>query len=111
MQRQYRGVEEDRYLSPFDGHLAKLVVQATQDVYDGLPNSTWRRTFIRNASPFYIRIANFPFTNVPTDVNIWTSEDWTYICLKWIPACVGLLGAVCTLFPNPFYRCSVMWRY
>lgn len=97
MQRQYHGLEEDRYLSPYDGHLAKLVVQAAQDVYDGPPNSTWRRTFVRNISPFFIHVANYPFNNVPIDVKTWTNEDWTKICLKWIPACVGLLGTVCVL--------------
>ena len=96
MQRPYHGLEEDRYLSPYDGHLAKLVVQAAQDVYDGPPNSTWRRTFIRNVSPFFIHVANYPFSNVPIDVKTWTNEDWTKVCVKWIPACVGLLGTVCS---------------
>lgn len=101
MQRVYKGVEEDRYLSPYDGHLAKLVVQSAQDVYDGPANSTWRRTFARNGTPSYIRIANFPFTKVPVDPDQWTNEHWTNVCLKWLPACVGLLGTVSVL-SNPF---------
>jgi hypothetical protein len=110
MQREYQGLEEDRYLSPTDGHLAKLVVQAAQDVYDGSSNSTWRRTFIRNISPAYIQIANFPFSRVSPDPGRWTNDDWAMVCLKWLPSCVGLLCTVCVV-SNPFYRCSVIWWY
>jgi hypothetical protein len=91
MQRVYIGSEEDRYLSPWDGHLAKLVVQAAQEVYDGVPNSTWRRTFVRNPSSTYIRLANFPFNNVPANVDLWKDEHWVSVTWKWIPACVGLM--------------------
>jgi len=98
LQREYHGPEEDRYLSPSDGHLEKLVVQAAQDVYDGPANSTWRRTFIRNASPIYIHVANFPFNTLPIDDSLWTSDDWAMVALKWLPACVGLL---CVIWVNP----------
>ena len=94
LQREYQGPEEDRYISPWDGHLAKLVVQAAQDVYDGPRNSTWRRTFVRNASPIYIHVANYPFGTVQMNDVLWTNEDWATIALKWLPACVGLLFVV-----------------
>ena len=101
MQREYHGPEEDRYISPFDGHLAKLVVQAAQDVYDGPPNGTWRRTFVRNASPIFIHIANYPFSDLPLDASLWTNDDWAMVALKWLPACVGLLFVV------SFFLCHI----
>ncbi|OXV08124.1 hypothetical protein Egran_04114 [Elaphomyces granulatus] len=94
LQREYQGPEEDRYISPWDGHLAKLVVQAAQDVYDGPRNSTWRRTFVRNVSPIYIHVANYPFSSVQMNDTLWTNEDWAMIALKWLPACVGLLFVI-----------------
>jgi len=62
--REYVGDYDDRYISSFDGKASKLVVQAVDDIYDNTTNSTWRRTFIRNVSPLYLRIANcmkFPY--------------------------------------------------
>jgi hypothetical protein len=97
MQRVWEGTEDDRYLSPWDGHVAKLVVQAAQDVYDGAQNSTWRRTFIRNVSPIYLQLANFPFSTVPTDPGVWTGNDWAMVGLKWIPTCLGMLCVVSSL--------------
>jgi hypothetical protein len=94
MQRVVKFTEEDRYLSPWDGHLAKLVVQVSQEVYDGPLNSTWRRTFIRNVSPYFMHVANFPFSAVPADMSKWTDKDWTNIAIKWLPACIGLLLTV-----------------
>lgn len=94
MQRVFKGTEDDRYLSPWDGHVAKLVVQATQDIYNGAQNSTWRRTFIRNVCPIYLQLANFPFNNVPTDPRIWTGNDWAIVGIRWVPTCMGLLFVV-----------------
>lgn len=94
MQRVWKGTEDDRYLSPWDGHLAKLVVQATQDIYDGAQNTTWRRTFIRNASPVYLQLANFPFNSVPVDPEQWTGNDWAIVAIRWVPTCLGLLCVV-----------------
>jgi len=50
------GGYDDRYLSPYDGKIKRLVVQATDDIYDNTENGTWRRTFIRNISPFYFEV-------------------------------------------------------
>ncbi|KAF4624294.1 hypothetical protein G7Y89_g13878 [Cudoniella acicularis] len=98
MQRVWRGPEEDRYLSPYDGHLAKLIVQVTQEIYESAPNSTYRRTFVRNISPAYVHAANFPFSAASTDIEHWDENDWGMVVIKWIPACVVL---VCVLAWNP----------
>jgi hypothetical protein len=97
MQRVYNGHEDDRYLSPWDGHVAKLVVQATQEVYDGPRNATWRRTFVRNVSPAFIHMANWPFVSVPTKPEHWTDNDWMVVCAKWLPACGALLFLVSSI--------------
>jgi hypothetical protein len=94
MQRVYEGLEDDRYISPYDGHVAKLVVQATQEVYDGGRNATWRRTFVRNISPLFIHLANWPFVSVPAKMEHWTENDWMVVCAKWLPACGALLLVV-----------------
>jgi hypothetical protein len=108
MQRVWNGPEEDRYLSPYDGHLAKLVVQVTQDIYSSEQNSTWRRTFIRNASPFYIHVANFPFTTLPPEMNNWDGAHWTTLAWKWIPACCAL---VCVVSRNTLPSSTTFTHY
>lgn len=63
-EREWNGDYDDRYISPWDGKISKLVVQATDDIYDNCANSTWRRTFIRSVAPFHLRLANWPFNHV-----------------------------------------------
>lgn len=82
---------EDYYLSPFDTHMAKLVVQCAQEVYDAQPNSTWRRTFIRNMSPFMLRVANWVLDTVPLEDRSMTAEEIFVLVAKWIPASAALL--------------------
>jgi hypothetical protein len=62
--REWVGDYDDRYISSFDGKVSKLVVQAVDDIYDNTMNSTWRRTFIRNIAPLYLRLADWPLNHV-----------------------------------------------
>ena len=87
-------INEDRFLDPFDVHLARLMVQSTDEIYSGPDNATWRRTFIRNQAPWAIRFANWPFNSVKIDKKHWDGSDWTMIVLKWPFACVGLAFTV-----------------
>lgn len=64
MDRQWAGDYDDRYISSWDGKISKLVVQAVDEIYDNNTGSTYRRTFIRNVAPFYLRLANWPFNHV-----------------------------------------------
>src|SRR2546430_17409508 len=59
LQRILNGPEEDRYLSPYDGHLSKLVVQAVDDVYDCQDRKSTRL----NSSHSQISYAVFCLTN------------------------------------------------
>lgn len=97
MQRVWKGAVDDRYMSPWDGHVAKLVVQATDEVYHAPNYVTWRRTFVRNVSPIMLRLANWPMSKVTVDATQWTDEEWTSVCLKWLPACVALMAVVCAV--------------
>lgn len=91
MSRRKEFISEDYYLSPFDCHLAKLVVQSAQEVYDARPNSTWRRTFIRNMSPYMLRVANWVLDTVPSDDRSMTAEEIFILVAKWVPASAMLL--------------------
>ncbi|KAF2471129.1 uncharacterized protein BDR25DRAFT_223590 [Lindgomyces ingoldianus] len=95
-EREWVGDYDDRYISAYDGKISKLVVQSVDDIYDGAPNSTWRRTFIRNIAPFYLRLANWPLNHVDYDRNGGpTSEDWPMICVKWFFASIAITFVVC----------------
>ncbi|KAI4256202.1 MAG: hypothetical protein L6R42_006355, partial [Xanthoria sp. 1 TBL-2021] len=91
MQRAKDFPAEEYYLSPFDGHLAKLFVQSTQEIYDADPNSTWRRTFIRDQSPLILQIANWALESLPTNGREATGEETAIVAAKWIPSCVAIL--------------------
>lgn len=87
---------EDFYLSPFDGHLAKLFVQCSQEIYsnDQSGSATWRRTFIRNMSPFMLRVSNFVLNSVPEDDREMTGSEIAHIWLWWVPCCCLLFVLV-----------------
>lgn len=91
MQRAKDFSSEDYYLSPWDGHLAKLFVQSTQAIYDTQPNSTWRRTFIRNQSPLILQVANWVLGSIPAGNQEATGEDVTVTALRWVPGCIAIL--------------------
>jgi hypothetical protein len=57
------------YISSWDGKISKLVVQAVDDIYDDQLTSTYRRTYIRNIAPIFLRLANWPFNHVDPDHN------------------------------------------
>jgi hypothetical protein len=68
--------------------VSKLVVQAVDDIYENNTGSTYRRTFIRNSAPVYMRLANWPFNHIDFNRNNGniTSEDYPMLCLKWFIA-------------------------
>lgn len=99
MGREKYTTEDDRYLSPWDGRLAKLVVQCTDELYDGPQNTTWRRTFIRNWGPILLRVANWPTKTVSSSNPAeWSGEDWGMIIVRWIPSVLALYCLVRLLF-------------
>jgi hypothetical protein len=93
--RKTRDRVEDRYVDPRDGRLGMLVVQATPAVYNSRNKTTWRRTYIENISPYLIRLAYWPTGSIERSFGDWTSDDWLYASLRWLPSCIGLLIMVC----------------
>ncbi|KAJ4378681.1 hypothetical protein N0V86_005552 [Didymella sp. IMI 355093] len=91
-EREWVGDYDDRYISSWDGKVSKLVVQTVDEIYDEQITSTYRRTFIRNISPLYLRLANWPFNHVDPNNNDGkpTSEDMPMLCLKWFVAAIAI---------------------
>jgi hypothetical protein len=90
--RQWTGTPDDRYLSPYDGRPKQLVVQTTDSLYDMRSNTTYRRTFIRNISPFMIRLADWAIGD--KDFEDITHDAWPMVILRWIPASCALIVMV-----------------
>ncbi|KAK5086065.1 hypothetical protein LTR70_007495 [Exophiala xenobiotica] len=111
--RRFEGWDEDRFLDPLNGKVRKLFVQTVDEMYD-VPNDTsWRRTYIRNISPWLLRLAWWPYSHMPNDavsgstthkrtmkgivaalqarVGNWDAQQWAQMSVYWLPACVGLL--------------------
>jgi hypothetical protein len=96
MFRVHNGPPDDRYLSPYDGHIAKLHVQATDELYDGPGTTTWRRTYVRNVAPLSRRIATWPI-DFAVDPKSW--KDWAMVIMRFIPASLILVFCVSDVFP------------
>ena len=69
--REWQGVVDDRYLSYWDGRPNILTVQSADDgVYERPADTTYRRTHIRNISPWMLRLAFWAMEGKGT------SSDW-----------------------------------
>ncbi|OCL00677.1 uncharacterized protein K441DRAFT_531540, partial [Cenococcum geophilum 1.58] len=91
LDREFVGEYDDRYISSWDGKVSKLVVQAVDDIYDNSTNSTWRRTFIRNISPLYLRLANWPFNHIDyARYGGPSSDDWPLLIGKWFITSIAI---------------------
>ena len=86
----WEGPEDDRYLSSLDGRLAELIVQATDDIYNGPPNSTWARTKIRNTTPATLRIVYW----VMADELESKRRGTNLVLVKWPLACLAIFVLV-----------------
>jgi hypothetical protein len=87
--------ENDRYLKSSDGRLYDLVVQAVDEVCSLSPQTTWRRTFVKNVSHRGIRIANFAVNCIPADSSRLSFGDWVNVVGKWLGATLILSCMVC----------------
>ena len=121
--REHEGIEDDRYLDPVDGKVQKLVVRSTKAIYNQRNNTTWRRTYIRNVSPYIIRLAYWPVSSVPSSqessafgderksheviaLPSWKKKQWMHVGLRWLPTCIGLLIMVCWITAGLFVPVS-----
>jgi hypothetical protein len=56
--------KDERYVSSYDGAIRELVVQCTDDIFEGVNNAPWMRTRINNLSPFALRVAAWCAWNI-----------------------------------------------
>ncbi|KAL2862624.1 uncharacterized protein BJX67DRAFT_385432 [Aspergillus lucknowensis] len=89
LSRVWEGPDDDRYLSPTDGRLQKLVVQATEAVRRGPRNATWSRTNMREVTPIHLRVV---FWVLKDRIEGRQEEVTAEMCLKWLPACAAIFA-------------------
>ncbi|KAH9210147.1 hypothetical protein DL95DRAFT_308442 [Leptodontidium sp. 2 PMI_412] len=89
--RKTRGRVEDRYVDPTDGRLGVLVIQASTSIYNSRNKTTWRRTYIENVSPYFVRLAYWPMSGNHQNPDEWGRDRWIYVGLRWLPSCIGIL--------------------
>lgn len=98
--RKTRDRVEDRYVNPTDGRLGVLVIQASSPVYNSRNKTTWRRTYIENISPYFVRLAYWPTSGIHQSFDQWGRKQWVYASLRWLPSCIGIL--ICVFIQNSF---------
>ncbi|KAF8251576.1 hypothetical protein K440DRAFT_475183, partial [Wilcoxina mikolae CBS 423.85] len=95
----------DSYIDASTGRVKQLSVQANDAIYNRVATShTWRRTFIRPAGAYALRVANWPFSGFQANKGLWSEKDGIGIALRWIPAC--LIACFCL----PFARTEAVIR-
>jgi hypothetical protein len=97
LDREWEGDYDDRYISSWDGKVSKLVVQAVDDIYENNTGSTYRRTFIRNVAPVYMRLANWPFNHIDytNHKGQASGQDLMILGFKWFIASCFITIFVC----------------
>lgn len=90
--RLWIGPEDDRYLSATDGRLSELVVQASEDVWNGPSNSTWARKKVQKCTPAMLRVV---YSLLGDHLQSRPGASWGDVCLGWLPACLIIAVLVC----------------
>jgi len=98
MLRFREGVLDDRYISPCSGRNEELVVQAVDNIYlHGVSEGTWNRTFIRDISPWHLRLANWPESHISHEdriAGLVTRRQKWLKAAKYVPAAIALITVV-----------------
>ncbi|KAH8646112.1 hypothetical protein BX600DRAFT_533516 [Xylariales sp. PMI_506] len=77
----------DRYLHHDDGYLRKLIVQTTDEIYEGQCSVTWLRTWVRKQAPLKVRIATWVI-DFSYDPESW--NDWWVMIARAFPAAIAM---------------------
>lgn len=89
MARVYYRRSADRYMDPHDGTLKRLMVQTADDIYNRpAQEHSWRRTYIRNVGPYFLRTAYWPLNGLSDKK--WSAPDKLKIAVRWLPSCLVL---------------------
>jgi len=107
MLRLWEGDMDDRYISPQNGRTEELVVQAVDNIYEySTSEGTWNRTFIRDISPWHLRLANWPESHIwhedRMNGRVKKRQKLLKAC-KYVPAAMALVAVVCIIPP--------LWNY
>jgi hypothetical protein len=113
MDRETKGQKDCRYISTNDGKIRTLVVQCIDDILSGPGNGTWKRTYIRNVSPIFYRLAMWPLSHVDMrEGTLETTGDWALVIAKWIPACLLLtIGVSLQRILLAMFNTEILNRY
>ncbi len=87
------------YPDPESGKIRELYVQAPESLCRlAVPNATWNRTPIRNATSFWVRIADMRYAAVPAqrryDSSMFTGWDYVAVFVMWLASVVVFLFSV-----------------
>lgn len=89
--RETEDLLDDRFLRPGDSRLKKLTVQATDKLYNNPANTTYRRTYVRNVSPWMLQLAFWATKREGT------SGDGWLIALKCFAVFLPMSVMVCKI--------------
>lgn len=102
MLRLREGALDDRYISPYNGRTEELVVQAVDNIYEhSTSEGTWNRTFVRDISPWHLRIANWPESHIRYQDRMAgkvTKRQKLLKALKYIVGATALVAVI--IFPG-----------
>lgn len=96
--RVWIGPEDDRYLSPTDGRLAPLIVQATNAIWNGPANSTWARSTIEGCTPIILRIV---YSVLGPRFRSRSIASLMETLITWVPSSLAI-AALVSLTLNPY---------
>lgn len=113
--RSHEAYEDDKFLDPVDGRVRWLFVQTIGEIYDTNNDTTWRRTYVENVSPWLLRLAwwsragfiaakedsslkddrsaersNTIWNKFKSKFTTLSPEDWAQLGIRWLPSCIGL---------------------
>lgn len=121
MLRSSEGSFDDRYISPYKGNPKELIVQAVDNIYDHSDSKgTWKRTFIRDISPWHLRLANWPESHIlyaDRTRGKLTGKQTLLKVARYIPTAIALITVVCIsnlkcdcLAELTFFVDSISWK-
>lgn len=88
---------KDYYLSPTNGQLRELVVQASDKEFDKFNDTTWARRKCHNVSPWSLRLCSMPDRN---------KQGGLVFVGKWLLASGGLIFTLVVPIRDPKIRWS-----
>ncbi|KAL8788969.1 MAG: hypothetical protein Q9213_001378 [Squamulea squamosa] len=83
----------DHFVNPYDGKLARLVVQCSGEISREESSSSWSHTSVKSGSPWMIRLSNWAMSRF-RDSKGEMHSSILKAALRWIPACCAIVVVV-----------------